>query len=314
MRFALPLCLLAACSGIQARDVATSFEQEYRSVQLQLPTRANLAVGRVEQGRMARTELLAQQYLDTHDPDTMYGRYVRSLLACVHLMEGDYAAAEMHLKGIQPRDERKLITRENAVTRAVLRAVDLCRSVEARAALPEMLKGRMPIGDYVAQYGSYVGLPLPHPAQWDYDKAVSQYAKRLKHMCFARLSGDPRAMERIHEGRTEVHRLLGEQVYNDAAALLMNIPDDGGADREFLEFLAVSSVIVYAEVFREVVPMQLSQAQKAWITEQAEPVFGRAERLVDRLRSTGSGHEVYDVLPARVQDSRILVRGWIATR
>jgi hypothetical protein len=60
--------------------------------------------------------------------------------------------------------------------------------------------------------------------------------------------------------------------------------------------------------------MRLSQAQKAWIVEQAEPVFGRAERLVDSLRAKGSGHDVYDVLPARVQDSRILVRGWVATR
>lgn len=315
MRGLLPLmCLLAACRGVTVHDVRDSFHDEYAAISLRLPARGDLSPARAYGVPMQRTERLARAYLASSMGGSMYGDYVRALLACTLLMQGETGAAAEVVDGIAPRDEWSLVSHENAVTRAVIQAVAACRSVEAREAVDAMLTRQVGVEEYIQRYGSYFGVYLPRRSAPDYQKALVQQTSLVRKMCFARVAGDPRAMERIAEGRTEVHRLLAEQVYNDTGALLVYVPEDGSAESEWLGFVATSLVLVNSRLFRELVPMNLPKPnQKHWQIEQVEPVFRRAEEIIERLERSGR-HAVYGQLPALLRDARIRVRGWIETR
>ena len=309
----LPLCLLAACQAVHVDDVARAFDREYHAVRLRFPDKADLSPARADGPRMEQTENLARAYLETADPGSAHGQYVRSLLACALLMRGETRAASQVMAGIVPRDERHIISHRNAVTRAVFRTVAACRSVEARQAIDAMIRRDMEVEEYVQRYGRFVGIYLPSPSTVDFDKILARESRVIRQMCFAKVSGDPRAMERISEGRTEVHRLLAEQIYNDAAALLVQLPSDDSPESEWVNFVAASLILVYGEIFGELVPMDLRRDQKEWQLEQMVPVFDRAEKVVARLGAS-ERHEIYARLPRRMQRARIGVRGWIETR
>lgn len=313
-RAALLVAVLAtACKSVYPPDVAASFSREFARARLRLIDKRDISPARVEGEAMVDTVRLARLYLEESDGDTISGQYVRALLACAYLMRGENLEASSLMRGIRPEQEYR-VTHENAVKIATLYAVQACRAVEARRALDDLFAQDLETEDFIRRYGTFVGIRLPDPEAPSYPVVLEREAMILREATYIELAGDPRAMERLHESRTEYHRLVGEQVYNDAASLINRLPERAGADTEWLQFLAVNLLLVYAELFDEVVPMSLSRAQKEWQLEQIDGYLQRAKRLVDKLQEAPTHPYVYDRLPIRVRDAELEIRGWIETR
>ena len=308
----LVLVALPACRGVGSPDVAAQFDRDLRQVQLRLPAKADLDPARLEAGDMAETIRLARQYLEVDPGMSMPARYVRALLACALLMQGDAEAAHDTMAGIQPLREDRL-AHENQVINATLHIVSACRTVTARNALEQLLEGKMGVAEFVESYGSFVAIELPDPEAASYREVVGIHTAQLRELCFAAVAGDPRQMETVHEQRTDLHRLIGEQLYNDMAALLVALPEDRSAESEWLRFAAISSYLSFGFLFHEVVPMRLGQAQKAWQLEQCDGLFQRTKAVRRRLRPSRRRPE-YVTIPERLRDTQIEIRGWIETR
>ena len=305
----LSLVLVTACRGVGAPDVARSFEREIAQVRLRLPQKTDLAPARVEAGDMAETAALAEQFLAEHPGLTMSERYVRALLACVHLMRGDNLAARDLMADVTARREEEL-AHENQVINATLHAISASRAVDARNALERVYEDTLTFEEFVRQYGSFVAIVLPDPGIALYDEMVRRHAAQLRDLCFAEVSGDPREMEEVDNGRTDLHRLIGEQLYNDTVALLGALPTDRSTEADWLRFTAVGSFVSFGYLFHEVVPMRLGAPEKEWQLEQSYGMFKRVKAVAQQLR----GRPEYASIEKKLLNAEIEIRGWIETR
>jgi hypothetical protein len=304
----LPL-LLTACQSITAVDVERRFAQDFAGVRLRIPTKEDLDPARNAGGDMWATVALARDYLAADPGASMQARYVRALLACALLMRGQSDDARAVMLDVRPRRELAL-TRENQVINATVHTVSACRAVQARNALESLLRRELAVDEFVRSFGSFVGVQLPDPATPDYENMLRAAAARIRGSCFVEVPGDPREMEETHDQRTELHRAIGEQLYNDMAALLNALPDRHDAVGEWLHLVAVNSFLTFSRLYHEVVPMSLSPAQKQWQLEQTDGMFQRSQAAAARLE----GRALYRELPRHLRNAQLEIRGWIETR
>ncbi len=312
LRFApfLPLLLLLpACRGVYAPDVAERFEQDFREVRLRIPDKADLNPARAAAGDMADTIAIGREYLDRDPGSSMHTRYVRALLACAHLIRGETTEAHAVMHGIKPHRNIDL-AHENRVINATIYAVSVCRSLRAREALGDLFEGHPDVSEFVARYGSFFAIQLPDPVAPAYREMLGTAVGRLRAECFMEVSGDPIEMETVHKKRATMRRIVGEQVYNDAASLLVTLPSGESAEAEWLGYVGVSTFVSYGKIFNEVVPMSLGPRQKQWQLEQADGLFQTVKKRAALLK----GRAIYQDLAPHIRNAEIEIRGWIETR
>ena len=327
--FVLLLCC-TACAGVGVRDVQTSFAEEYALVRLRVPSQKDPACGRAHDPAMTRTVALADEYLAQHQGSYVNDRFVRALLACALLMRGETLEACDVLHDVQP-DRSLHLSYENQVISAARHAVSACRSVEARAALLACFNEELPIEEFLEAYGSFIAVELPSRSNPNYDSILKYHATEMRERCFSRLDGDPRAMELGDRSRSHYRRLLGEQIYNDAASLLAGLPDPehDTAESRYLAAQSVSLFVVYAFVMPDLMAMRLSANQKQWKWELANSVFREVKEtssrfltedeklLVSKFGVKGEIKTPADArrhLYAKLLSAQSEVRGWIQTR
>jgi len=312
LRFAafLPLLLLLpACRGVYAPDVAERFEQDFREVRLRIPDKADLNPARAAAGAMAGTVAIGRRYLDGDPGTSMHTRYVRALLACAHLIRGETTEAHAVMHGIKPHRNIGL-AHENRVINATIYAVSVCRSLSAREVLVDLFEGSPDVSAFVARYGSFFAIQLPDPTAPAYREMLGTAIARLRADCFMEVSGDPIEMETVHKQRAAMRRIVGEQVYNDAASLLVTLPSGESAETEWLGYVGVSTFVSYGKIFNEIVPMSLGPRQKQWQLEQADGLF----RTVRKRAALLKGRAIYRELAPHIRNAEIEIRGWIETR
>jgi len=304
------LLLMTACRGVYAPDVAERFAQDFSHVRLRIPEEnGDLDPARAEAADMTGTIELAREDLRDDPGTSMHARYVRALLACAHLMRGETEQARRVVEGIKPNRDTRLV-HEHQVINAALHAVSVSRSFQARRALGEVFQERLPIEAFLRRFASFAAIELPAPIAPAYDRMLGLAVERLRAECFLEVAGDPRAMESVHKRRAGLLRVLGEQIYNDTAALLVSLPEDASAEAEWLSFLGVTTFVAYGRVFHEIVPMSLGLGQKQWQLEQADGMIQRAKKTAKRLH----GRAIYGRFEKPLFQAEVEIRGWIETR
>ncbi len=303
------LMLLTACRGIYSPDVAARFAEDFEQVRLRIPKKADLDPARADAADMTDTIGLAREYLRDDPGTSMHARYVRALLACAHLMRSETEEARRVMEGIKPNRDLGLV-HEHRVINAAIHAVSACRAFQARRALIDLLEERVTIEAFVKSYGSFVAISLPDPVAPAYDQMLGTAVERLRAECFMEVAGDPREMENVHAQRAAMRRLVGEQVYNDTASLLVSLPEAASSETEWLSFLGVTAFIAYGKIFHEIVPMSLGPRQKQWQLEQADGMIQRAKKTARRL----AGRAIYAQLGKHLFHTEVEIRGWIETR
>jgi len=327
--FIVPLlCLGPACSGIGAREVAERFREDYERAQLILPSQKDPVCGRAAGDPMAGTIELADRYLDQNRGQSSQDKYVRSLLACALLMRGEAPEARDVLAESQPSRDLHL-SYENQVVVATRHAVSACRAVEARAALLACFNEEMPVEEFIERWGSFIAVELPSRRNPEYQRTLDYHVRDMYERCFAQLDGDPRAMEEEDQSRMHYRRLLGEQIYNDAASLLANLPEGHAAETRYLASQAVSLFVVYSFVMPDLMSMKLRDDQKQWKWEVANSIFREAKKAAayfltsdERDLVTALGVKGEPTTPAEARlhlyakllSAHSEVRGWIETR
>ncbi len=329
MRLLLPvplLLLVTACSTLHTRDVAAAFAADAGSLVERGPTKADMDPARAGNAPdvMRETERIARAYLERKNDDSVPAAYVRSLLACSLLAQGRPVDARGTLRGTRARRESEL-ARENVIVACTIHAMSVCRSVQARAAAEAFLAGKLPAEEFVREYGSFAGLPVAAPDAAEHDKMVKLAAANLEASC---APGAAEPTTAAAKARAELLRTLAEQIYNDAAALLVRLsepPPKGPrpADDVWLAKVAVRSVTVYRYLIPDMLPTPLSPDQKAWQREQAFPLFKNARALAGwflpleartRIEKTRAGKTPDEVLYDRLLSAQLEVMAWIDSR
>jgi hypothetical protein len=295
------------------------------------PARAANAPAVMQETERAARAYLAMRADGPPRPEWVPGAaeaYVRAILACALLAQGrtgDAREALMwrdehggihHLKARQEWE----LTRENIVIASAIYATAVCRSIEAREAADAFFAGKIGAEEFVRRYGTFAGMALGPPDSPEREKMVKLAAKNLAESCAPGEAGA--------KGRGELLRLLGEQVYNDAAAFLVRLPlppDKGPrrAEEVWLAKVATKGITVYRYLIPDMLPVPLSSEQKAWQREQAFPVFKNARdrapwylpreaiERIDETRVARTGDEaIYD----RLLSAQLEVVAWIDSR
>lgn len=326
------LAVLLACgcaSAPFAEDVRARFVAEYPEVELRPPTRRDLAPARAgNPGEALRgTAGLAHEFLRRRPRDwpgergeeedtRAVGREVRAMLACCYLVQGRTGAAVELLRGLRAPQPRPDLPGD-AVVAATVHAVDGCHAVEAYVALLALFEGQGTAEDFLARYGPLVGVADPGPED----------ARSMREEGFAELEGDPRALERVSAYRQHLREVLAGQIYDDTAELLVALPEPPGepgpGPEACLAAIAAGLLIVYSEVFPDLLPERLRPEQKAWLREQVLPFYERGRRAAGHFLAEeereGIGPASAPEEPARLLYARLLAaelaaEGWIETR
>jgi hypothetical protein len=321
---------------VHARDLADAFAADAAALVDRQPERTDKDPARAANAAeaMRETERLARAYLAGRTDDTMRTSHARALLACALLAQGRPADARDALAWRDAKGELRRVkvpaepglAPENAVIGGADAAVALCRSVEAREAAERFFAGTLAAEEFVRRYGSFAGLPLGTAEASD-DKTVKLLAANLASSC---APGSAAPAAGAEKARGELRRVLGEQIYNDAATLLERVPAEPpreaaarSAERDWLALVAVKGAALYRYVIPDLLPTPLTPEQKEWQREQALPYFANAraraswflgdgERAhVEATRAPRTPREAaYDRLLA----AQLEVIAWIETR
>jgi hypothetical protein len=334
-----PLLLLCGCAGprLHAKDVADAFAADAAALVDRQPEKADLDPARAANAAdaMRETERAARTFLDGKTDDMMRTLHVRSLLACALVAQGRAADAREALawrdgKGVLRRvtvPAEPGLTPENAVIGGADAAVSVCRSVEAREAAERFFAGQLPAEEFVRRYGSFAGLPLGAPEVGDYEKTLQLVAANLAESC---APGSAAPGPAAGKARSELRRVLGEQIYNDAATLLERVPAEPprdaalrSAEQDWLARVAVRSATIYRYLIPDLLPTPLTAEQKEWQREQAVPFFlnarARAAWFLDeearrRVEETRAPRTPLEVTYDRLLSAQLETLAWIASR
>lgn len=328
--------LTGACAGGRVRvvDVEEAFARDYEALDLRVPTRDDLDPARAADPAeaMRRTEALAREYLAARGRrDDRRNDYVRSLLACCLLAQGRTVEAKAAIDPLDP-DTGGDLARERALASATRSLVGACRAIDARRALARMAAGELEVAAFVRHFGSLAGIQVPSPDAPGYDGMLAEAVTRLRGQCLP-YNDEPGEAERAARGRADIRRLIGEQIYNEAAALLSVLPPPNprreGAVERWLAGGGIGLFIVYARVLPDLLPTRLSEAQKQWQLEQVQPLYLRVKAMGAHLlpkderlriapeaqpRATPTRDEYYRHLYALLLDAEIAATAWISTR
>jgi hypothetical protein len=325
----------AACqTRVHVVDVEAAFAADHAAMKLRVPRRTDRNPARAADPdqAMRRTTALARDYLAQRKGKTdRRNTYVRAILACALLARGQTVEARATVEEIRPRMEQ-ILSRDNAIAMGTLSLVGACRAIEAHRALEQVVDGELEVEAFVRHYGSLAGVDLPDPDAPGYPALLAQAVERVRGRCVP-YNDTERELARVGRGRAELRRLIGEQIYNEAAALLETLPGPNAAREGVIErWLAASCVglfIVYGQLMPDLVPVQISQAQKDWLLEQAQPLYVRVRAIAahfltqdQRLaidpkagaRDTDTHADYYRHLYELLLDAEISVVGWITTR
>ncbi|MHC4548059.1 MAG: hypothetical protein ACYTEZ_04710 [Planctomycetota bacterium] len=323
------LLLATACTSLSVQDVERQFGRDADSLWIRVPSKDNLnpAIAENAATSMSDTEKIASEFVSRHASSRSLGaNYGRALLASCYLMQGRNDAARGLFRDFRTRRTDEL-TRENAIVFGTVHAIGACRAVEARAALERMFDGALGIEEFVAQYGSFVGVNLPPPDYPGHDKLFKLEVARIRSTCFS-------SAEETETSRADLRRLVGEVLYNEAASLLVNLPpprrDAAGRVERWLATVAVGSFVAYGHIIPDLLPYRLTAEQKQWQREQIEPVYARAReaaghfldaaerRAIDksglRVKDIRNNRDAYRALYAALVGAETQVIGWISTR
>ena len=332
MRAVTRLALLAlacgACAGIYVKDVEREFARDEARLVARAPTPGDPSPARAAEPEtpFAETERVARAYLaERPGADDDNSRYVRSLLACALLARGRTAEARDAIAGIAARHEGELTPR-NAVVLAVSHAVGACRAVDARVALLASFEDPSRVRAFIEEYGSFVRLGSsarnPH-----YEAEVERAVATVRQVCFSE-SEEQRA---YHRG--EMRRLIGEQLSDEAAALLTLLPEPGetaiGAPERWLATVAVGCLVLQGWLMEDMLPFDLSDEEKIRRREETGSLFLHGRRVAGHFLDeaaraaiegeggpgAGSGREhAFRDLYDRLLKAAVQVEGWIETR
>jgi len=285
MRALLPLVLAAACASR-----APSFREEISAARFEIsrdPNRSPApAVG--ASGAMRKSVAEAEAFLARSPDDAT----ALALLACARLARGETALARAAME--RWRERIPISTRRGVnLAEAASHAVTACRAIEARAALASVLAANAPVEGFAKEYGDLLG-------------GVGE--ADLRALVAAKLPNDPRELERTATGRRELRRRLGEQLYDDIAALVSHLRWIRGKETEgadvYLTRLSVGLLCAWARMMPDLLPEHLSEEQKQWFREQALGVFERTREQLAGLED----------LRAPLDDAQEVVFAWISTR
>ncbi|MFQ5845612.1 MAG: hypothetical protein ACE5JG_11560, partial [Planctomycetota bacterium] len=192
-------------------------------------------------------------------------------------------------------DVRPLVTgpprRDPLLLAGAAHAVTACRCLDAFSALARLFAARTDrrrrVTRFLERYGALVGSPLPHPGDPDRAAVLAGETAAFLERCFRELDGDPRGLQRNSAARRELRRTLVEQMYDDAAALVVGLPPPGSdrtahLDRR-LAALGAGLFVAYAHHLPDVLPETLTEPQKRALSRQAAGAFARARGAARRL-------------------------------
>jgi hypothetical protein len=315
-------------------DVEEAFADDYAALELRVPTPTDLNPARAAKpaDAMRRTEALAREYLaERAGRDDIRRDYVSALLACCLLAQGRTVEARAAVEPLGPRTDH-LLARERAVAAAARSLVGACRAIDARRAVARLGAGELEVAAFARHFGSLAGIDVPSPDAPGYEDLLAQAVTRLRGQCLP-FSDEPAEVARAARGRAELRRVVGEQLYNEAAALLSVLPPPNpraeGAVEKWLAGSGIGLFIAYARVMPDLLPPSLSDAQKQWQLEQVQPLYLRVKAMAAHLLSkdermrippeaqphaTPTHDEYYRHLYARLLDAEIAATAWIATR
>ena len=293
---ALLLCA-AGCLGLpHPQDVEREFRREYRTLRLRVPSPddpdAAAAEGapRVMQGTVA----LSERYLRAYTSESTARRYVRSLLATALLLQGESERAHHAIADI-PHDQSNLLSRQNSVIQATRHAASAYLALRARMRFEDFLAGRIGGQEFLANYAGLIAIDLPERASPLYDPELHDHAVALERSCRMEIAGDPFELERVSSHRRRYRQMLAEQIYNDAASLLVALPPLDGEEWEIDEWFGItvanlfSTCSIYVD---DLLPHEINEEQKQWQREHAFSAFQRVKAAAtlrflpekDRLR------------------------------
>jgi hypothetical protein len=331
-----PLLLaLAACSALHTHEIADTIGKDAAALAERHPGRGDIDPARAGNAPevMAETERRARDYLSRRNDGTTRAAYVRSLLACALLAQGRPAEArealrwrdaQGHVRETKQRGDVQL-TPENVVVACSVHATAVCRSVQARDAAEAFFAGELPAEAFVAEFGSFAGLPVGSEDPAEREKLVKLAALQLEGNCAPGVA-EPRPG--AQKARGELLRVLSEQAYNDLASLVarMRLPperDPRPAEEVWLARVAVKSVTIYRYLIPSMLPAPLSAEQKQWQREQALPLFKNARALAGwfltadartRIEETRQPATPDEVLYDRLLSAQLEVFAWIDSR
>jgi len=284
----LALLLSAGCLGMpHPQDVERAWRREYRTLRLRVPTpedpEAGAAAGAPQV--MQATVAIAENYLRAWQSESTARRYVRSLLAQALLLQGESERAHHAIADI-PHDQAELLSRQSSVVQATRHAASAFLALRARLRFEDFLAGRIDGQEFLANYAGLIAIDLPERASPLYDPELHDHAIALEHSCRMRVEGDPRELERVSGHRKRLRQMLTEQIYNDAAALLVALPPLEGEQWEIDEWLGISVVNLYCvcSIFvDDLLPLALNEEQKQWQREHALSTFQRVQAATIRF-------------------------------
>jgi hypothetical protein len=276
------LVVTGGCLGLpHPQDVEREFKLEYRTLRLRVPVPDDPDAGAATGAPhvMQRTVALSERYLRAYTSESTARRYVRSLLATALLLQGESERAHHAIADI-PHDQANLLSRQNRVIQATRHAASAYLALRARLRFEDFLDGRIDGQEFLANYAGLVGIDLPERASPLYDPELHDHAIAFERSCRMEIEGDPRELERVSSHRRRYRAMLAEQIYNDAAALLVALPPLDGEEWEIDEWYGVtvanlfSTCSIYVD---DLLPHEINEEQKQWQREHAFSAFQRVK-------------------------------------
>ena len=329
MRLLSLLLLSGACASnrVTVQTVTDVSTRELNTLRIRTPTRDDLDPARAANapGVMLATSKHAELYLEQNaGRGDSLELHVRTLLACSRLAQGDSAAAAVLTRDIRAvRDPAALTPRKSAAI-AAMHATGVCVAVDAREAANAMFRGEVPVELFVRQYGPIAGLLLPSRRNPGHEKYIKLEASKLKSHCFP----GKLPAKRVKFHRSELLRMISEQMFNEISSLLVSLPVLARAEtptalEQWLAKVAVASTVDYRHIMVDLLPVPLNDKQKEWQREQANSVFQRAKGAAayflgddarERIDSRGKARTPEEELYSRLLRAEEAVLAWITMR
>ncbi len=326
------LAALLLCAGCRVwgpvHDLQSTYDREEAQALFAIPRRAGDSpvaaanAPEVMQGTVRR----ARKILAGAGPPPQGWTQPRALLAAALALQGRREdARDVLLQGRLPREteslsvyDRLLLCTDHAVTAA-----------RALAGYRELLRmfahstlERAEVERFLDEYSTFMSIELPARGDWRRDGVVLGFQQ-----LYYPDAGDPA------KARTDLRQRFAAQVYNDAAALVVNLPPAGSGapthlDRR-LAAIGAGLFVSYSQLQPDLLPEELNDIQKEWLREQAIGAFENARRAMERLVDADTRRHITDTLgqPKHVPEGTryaalyaALVRaerdtmGWITTR
>ena len=326
------LAILLLCAGCRVwgpvRDLQQMYNREEALAQFAIPRRAGDSPVEAANAPevMQETVRHARGILAGAGRPPSGWTQPRTVLAAALALQGRREDARDVLRQVRlPRETESLSTDD----RLLLCTDHAATAARALAGYRELLRmfahsrvQRADMERFLDRYSGFMSIEFPERGDARRDGVVLG----LMLLYFPE-AGDPK------RARTNLKQRFAAQVYNDAAALVVNLPPAGSdapahLDRR-LAAIGAGLFVSYSQLQPDLLPEELNDIQKEWLREQAIGAFENARRGMERLVDAETRRHVTDTLgqPKDVPEGKryaalyaALVRaerdtmGWITTR